>query len=679
MGNVKAAQNRQLRSATSSVSVRLFGPFEASIDGHTVRLASKKARALLCYLALREGSEIARSILTGLLWGERSEEQARASLRQTLSETRQLFDGASRQPIEATKETVTWQAGAAWIDARVLEAAASAEDEDVLREAASLFRGDLLEGFSIGEAGFEQWLAGERERFRLLASGIYAKLMQQAEEGGRANEALAHGQKLLSIDPLQEHVHRTLMRLYAAHGRHDAALAQYERCKRELAGQLGVRPEAATEELARELRSSRRSNAPRKDSEPPYVEEPAQTAPRPPAVTDRPSIAVLPFANMSSAPGHEFLADGMTEDIITALSRIRELFVISRNSSFFYKGRVVRAEEVARALGVGFVLEGSVRVAGNRVRVTAQLIDGLSGRHVWAENFDGALDDIFAVQDEITRNIALAMQVELTYGESARLWEGQTKSLRAWEKLALGRGLFFRFNGIDNRRARRAFAEALDIDPNYAAAMVLLAHTYWWEARFDTSADKEHCLELAEQQVQAALRVDRDLSMAHMMSAGIAFLRDQHDEAIRLSQKAVDLSPSDAWARGFLGIVCIFGGESERAVATLKTSMRLSPHHPTWVTYHFALASLWNGDHAAAVEAAERYRELEPNDPFSYTNLAIVYGFHERNDDAAALISELKQRFPQFSRKDMVLSNRYKEQAKLDRVLGVLRKAGLPD
>jgi TolB-like protein len=393
----------------------------------------------------------------------------------------------------------------------------------------------------------------------------------------------------------------------------------------------------------------------------------------------KPSIAVLPFTNISSVRDQDFFADGITEDLITALSRITELFVISRNSSFVYKGRAVRLEDVARELGVRHVLEGSVRLAGNRVRVTAQLIDGLSGGHVWAETFDANLDDIFAVQDEITRNIALAMQVKLTYGESARLWEGQTKSLRAWEKMALGRGLFLRFNSIDNRAARRVFKEALDIDPNYAGAMVLLAHTYWWEARFERSADKERCLQIAEQQVERALRIDPDLSIAYMMSGGIAFLRDRHDEAIGLCQKAVDLSPSDAWASGFLGIVCIFGGQSAKAVAALRTAMRLSPHHPSWYTYHFALANAWAGDPAAARDAGEAYLRQEPDDPFGLTNLAIVYAFQQREDDAAALMSELRKRFPAFGVGDIILSNRYKEREKLDRVIGVLRRAGLPN
>ena len=407
---------------------------------------------------------------------------------------------------------------------------------------------------------------------------------------------------------------------------------------------------------------------------------PGPLAPRDnPKLPGKPSIAVLPFANMSSVPDQEFFADGMTDDIITALSRIRELFVISRNSSFVYKGRAVRLEDVARELGVRFILEGSVRTAGNRVRVTAQLIDGLSGGHVWAENFDGDLDDIFAVQDEITRNIALAMQVKLTHGESARLWEGQTKSLRAWEKMPLGRDLFLRFNRVDNRDAQRVFKEALGIDPNYTGAMLQLGMTYWWEARFDVSADKERCLQFAEQQVERALGIDPDMGSAYMLRGAIAFLRDRHDEAIGLCQKAVDLAPSDAWATACLGLVCIYGGESERAVAALKTAMRLSPYYPAWYTYNFALANLWSGSLATAQEAAEAHLKQEPDEPYSYLILATVYGFQQREDDAVRTISELKKRFPAFGIKEIMLSQRYKEREKLDRVVEVLRRAGLPD
>ncbi len=193
--------------------IRLLGPVEVSIDGEPVKLASKRVRALLGYLVLREGTEVSRGVLTGLLWGERGENQARASLRQTLSELRGALAGSPENPIRASKEAIAWEKEVAWVDAKVLEAALGSTDDLALAQTAPLLRGDLMEGLSVGEAAFEQWLAGERERFRLLACGIHSRLMKRAEQEGQVEEALAHGLKLLSIDPLQEHVHRALMRL----------------------------------------------------------------------------------------------------------------------------------------------------------------------------------------------------------------------------------------------------------------------------------------------------------------------------------------------------------------------------------------------------------------------------------------------------------------------------------
>ena len=220
--------------------------------------------------------------------------------------------------------------------------------------------------------------------------------------------------------------------------------------------------------------------------------------------------------------------------------------------------------------------------------------------------------------------------------------------------------------------------EALSIDPNYTGAMVQLAFSYRNEARFNVSADKEECLQLAEQQVERALEIDPGLGMAYAMKGDIAFLRDQHDEAIRLCEKAVDLAPSDSWVSARLGVKYIYGGDPQRAVAALKTAMRLSPYHPAWYTYQFALANLWTGDLAAAQAAAEAHLEQEPDDPYSYIMLATVYGFQHREEDAVRTISELRNKFPAFGMGDIILSQRYKEREKLDRVVEVLRRAGLP-
>jgi TolB-like protein len=266
---------------------------------------------------------------------------------------------------------------------------AESDDNAALRESALLIRGEFMEGLSIDEAAFEYWLAGERERFRQLACSIHTRLMDRAERLGEIEDALNHGLKLISLDPLQEQVHRALMRLYAAQGRNDAALAQYERCKRELSSQLGVQPEPETETLARSIRAGRRNGPANMQVQ----------APPTPALPDKPSIAVLPFTNLTSDREQDFFADGMTEDIIGALSRVRDLFVISRSSSFVYKSRAVRAQDAAHELGVRYILEGSIRVAANRVRVSVQLIDGQTGGHVWAERYEGDVNNIFAVQE----------------------------------------------------------------------------------------------------------------------------------------------------------------------------------------------------------------------------------------------------------------------------------------
>jgi len=244
--------------------------------------------------------------------------------------------------------------------------------------------------------------------------------------------------------------------------------------------------------------------------------------------------------------------------------------------------------------------------------------------------------------------------------------------------MVAARDLFLRFNRADNREAGRLLREALTIDPRYTGAMVQLALVYWWEARSDVTTDKDRCLLLAEQQARNAIDIDPELGSAHMVLGGISFLRDRHDEAVKLCRKAVELTPSDSWAIAFLGLIFIYAGECEQALAALKGAMRLSPLYPAWYTYQFATASLWNGDLAGSQAAAEAYLAEEPNDPFGYVLLAIVHGFRGRADEAARIVGQLKERFPEFGIAVVVLSQRYKDRERLDRVVNVLRDAGLP-
>ncbi|MCF6113157.1 adenylate/guanylate cyclase domain-containing protein [Mesorhizobium muleiense] len=396
--------------------------------------------------------------------------------------------------------------------------------------------------------------------------------------------------------------------------------------------------------------------------------------------SEKPSIAVLPFDSMSSDRELEYFADGISEEIITALSRVPDLFVIARNSTFVYKGRAANVLRAAEELGVKFILEGSVRAAGNRVRVTAQLIEGASGRHLWAERYDGKLDDIFQVQDDITRNIALALQVKLTYGELARLWEGQTTNLSAWAKMVEGRKLFNEYDKTNVLAARRLFEEAVAIDPNYGGALVHLGLTHWWEARYALEVDVEDALARAEEVIGRLERLGNRDSGVHFLRGYVAFVRGKHDTAINEIEEAMALSPSDTWVLSVLGQVCIFAGQPHRGIEALTQAMRLSPYHLDWQPYNLALGYAWAGQNEGeAIRMAEEYVRRLPTDPYGYTNLAIVQAFFGHEAQAAAAIALLRPRSSGFGAKNLRRSELYKRPEDLDRVFTVLKEAGLPE
>ena len=607
MANVNRAQNRELQSATGAAGLRicLLGPISIEIDGTPVVIASKKARALLGYLVQREGADAARGVLTGLLWGERSENQARASLRQTLSELRGAFAKSAQQPIIANKEAVSWAPGSAWIDTKVLESAAGSEDGDALRDAAALIRGDFMEGLSVDEAAFEQWLAGERERFRLLACGIYARLMERAEHNGGLEEALNHGLKLISIDPLQEHVHRALMRLYAAQGRHDAALAQFERCKRELSTQLGVQPEPETEELARSIRTSRRSG-------PTKPQDAGGALPLP----DKPSIAVLAFENMSSDPEQEYFADGMVEEIIMALSRMHWLFVIARNSSFTYKGRVVDVKQVGRELGVRYVLEGSVRRAANRVRISGHLIDTSTGTHLWADHFDGGTEDIFDLQDQVTARVVGAIAPKLEQAEIERARRKPTESMDAYDYFLRGMASYHRWTKDDNEEALQLFYRAIELDPNFASAYGMAARCYVQRKALGLLTGHKDEIAEAERLGRQAGALGKDDAVA-LWTGGfaLAYVVGDLDTGNSFIDHALALNPNLTLAWTASGWVRVWLGEPESAIEREARAMRLSPQDTQIFSMQAAtaLAHFCAGRYVEALSWAEASVREQPN------------------------------------------------------------------
>ena len=309
-------------------------------------------------------------------------------------------------------------------------------------------------------------------------------------------------------------------------------------------------------------------------------EKAALTGPAVLQLPEEPSIAVLPFTNMSGDPEQEFFGDGITEDMITALSRISGLLVVARNSTMVYKGKAVDVKQVGREQGVRYVLEGSVRKAGDRVRVTAQLIDAMTGQHLWADRYDRKLDDVFEVQDEITGKIIVEMRVQIAEGEEVRLWVGGTDSVQAWESVARGNSIFLSNVREKNIEARRLAEAALNIDPDYINATVLLGHTHWFDALWRWGDSKSQSMERALACGHRALELDEGHPDSRMLLAACASLQGEHDRAIQLAEEAVNLAPSNANNVHWLGWILRGAGPYRKAIGWVQRAMRLSPIYP---------------------------------------------------------------------------------------------------
>jgi adenylate cyclase len=334
---------------------------------------------------------------------------------------------------------------------------------------------------------------------------------------------------------------------------------------------------------------------------PDAVAAPPQPGPRP---IDRPSIAVLPFANLSGDPEQEYLADGVTEDIITALARLRWLFVIARNSTFAYKGKATDVREVARDLGVRYVLEGSVRTAGPRIRITGQLIDAATGQHIWAEKYDRDLQDLFAVQDDITEHVVAAVEPHLYQQEGYRVSGQQPESIDAWGLVVRALGLINRVQRRPNEEARALLGRAIALEPSYARAYALLSWAVWWAALCYWYADTREGYREAAGHAQNALSLDPSDPWARMVSGLGLSTEGQHERALVELRAALHLNPSFALGHTALGWALLRAGLFDEAVAETGKALRLSPLD--------SFSGFYTAIHGLALLGSERFAEALP-------------------------------------------------------------------
>jgi adenylate cyclase len=392
---------------------------------------------------------------------------------------------------------------------------------------------------------------------------------------------------------------------------------------------------------------------------------------------DKPSIAVLPFVNMTDDSHQESFCDGLTEEIITTLSKIPKLFVIARNSTFTYKGKPVKVQQVAEELGVQYVLEGSVRKSGEQVRITAQLTDALTGHHLWAERYDRNPKDIFSVQDEITKNIITALQVKLTEGEQAQVFSKDTKNLDAYMKVIEARWLSYQSTIEGNIRARQLGEEAIFLDPNYAPAYHALGRAtivdIWLGLTKNPQESLKKCIELYKK----AIALDDSLAAGHTGLGYSLMMARKYDEAIFHVERGLELEPNSADIVYIYANVLLYVGRQEESISFFKSAIRLNPKPPNTYLRHYAVALRDTGRYEEAIAQLKKAIEREPSDIMSYIVLASTYSMAGREKEARAAADEVLKINPKFSLEQFAKIHPYKDPATKERYIDSLRKAGL--
>ena len=391
----------------------------------------------------------------------------------------------------------------------------------------------------------------------------------------------------------------------------------------------------------------------------------------------KPSIAVLPFENMSAEPEQEYLSDAISEEIITALAKTPKLFVIARNSTFTYKGKPVKVQKVAEDLGVRYVLEGSVQRSGDRLRITAQLIDALDGKHLWAEKYDRFMKDVFDLQDEITKEIITALQVKLTSGEKANIYAKETNNLDAYLKYLQASEYRLHATKEDTARARKLSEEAIALDPKFARAYAILGTTHMWEARFGWSKSRRESMDRALELAHKANALDENHKAGSYLLAYIYRQQSQYEKAIAEVEKLIDLEPNNASAYAFLGGMLYPLGRGEETIAAVNKAIRLNPMPEGYYYYWLGMGHWVMGQYEEAITAYKKALQNSPNNEAYHIVLTVTYSLLNREKEARAEAAEVLRIDPEFSVDRIAKRLPFEDKAYTERYVSALRKAGL--
>ncbi|RWA79706.1 BTAD domain-containing putative transcriptional regulator [Mesorhizobium sp.] len=571
--------------------IRLLGGIEVvSAGGKPLHFATRKTSLLFAALVLAGPRGLRRERLAAMLWAGSGEQQARNSLRQALVDIRRLFPSTGDEAIriEGNADTIWLAANADEADIWIFDRKIEADDGTTLATAADLYRGDLLDGLS-SPGEIEDWLAPHRANYTRKALDLAERLSLLPKLDSRevqACETLA--ERLVTLDPCAEQAHRALIRIFRRRGKTNDAFRQFLVCKEALKRELGVEPEEATRALVEraEMPNMESLKEPIADGGPPEVElsrlearaEPPRTAV---SVPEKPSIAVLPFQNMSGDAEQEYFTDGVVEEITTALSHVNWLFVIARNSAFAYKGQAIDVTRVARELGVRYVLEGSVRKAGSRLRVAGQLIEAAAGVSLWADRFEGDVSEVFELQDLVASSVVGAISPRLEQAEMARAKRKPTESLDAYDHYLRGMASLYRWTREGQEEALPQFYKAVALDPDFAAAEGAAAWCYFWRManRWMTDRQKETA-EVSRLVGNVAISGHDDAVALAFSGLALGYVTGDYEAASALADRALVLNPNCATAWCASGYLKSCYDDPDIAIEHLSRARRLSPLDP---------------------------------------------------------------------------------------------------
>ena len=622
-----------------------------SQDGRALALSTRKDRLLLAFLALNAGRPLARDRLAGLLWGDRGENQARDSLRQSLAAIRQAFRQVALDPIASERDLVSFNTDGIEIDALAFERLTA--DARTRQEAATLYRGVLLDSVDGMTPEFDTWLAPERER---LAS-IAVRLVEQIAESATPSEpAMCLGRRLLAYDPLCEPIYRALMQLHVAGGERAAALRLYATCRDRLKKELDAPPDLQTEALYRDILTDRpaRSGS---------IERGAPT-------TDRPSIAVLPFTNLSGDGDLDHLCEGLAEDIITGIGRFRLLFVIDRYSSSMIAKQETDIAAIGKRLGVAHLVQGSLQRQGDRVRMTVRLLDAATRAQLWGEAYDHPFADLANIPDTITGALVSTLHGQV---ESVLVEQGRHKpKLAAYECVLRGIKHLRGYAPGDNERAIEHFQQAMELDPDYALARAyrgfadIVAHDY------DNTPPEiqQSSLRMAS----TAVAMDPQNGRCHWLLGLIHVYSGNSEEEERHNQRALALNPNDANALASSAAILASHGRFKEGIDRMREAMRLNPYHPEW--YWVTLGNMFYFAHRYE-DALEAYKHRTDPGYWVLARIAACYGQLGRMEQARAAADEVLRRKPGFAVSKE--RRRFWSERDVESFREGMRKAGLPE